>query len=690
MDLQENQWICQNKYRIERLIGEGAFARVWLAEQTKPSRQVAIKELKVESLTAAALAEQSRRFEREIAVADQLRDNRVPNVVYGLTTEPYGSKGAEVSLLVLEYMPGGSLLDLLKERPGGLPVERAVQIASDLCRALAGLHELGMVHRDVKPSNVLFRSTGGTAHLADFGTVETSGELQSRGSWSLGTANRHPGTPAYMSPEQRDGTGPLTGAADIYSLGCVIHDMLTGESGRSDVPGELPGKLRDGIPPWLDRVVEKCLRKQPAERYQTAEELRQALADAGKVQASAKEPEQPPLSHPQPRGEAREPASKPQGAGAKEDASVLAPAEPNNKTATIEPTNSRLSFPSVADGARLAFALLALGVTLTAFLKPDLFPAGLPAVLTSAIGVASTAATIALSAPLVNRAFQAVRTPGGSPVLEYLALILGTGMIVVALVGLFLAFFAYLSRGPGAATPAAISTPTLTLMAPMPSDTPTATSTPVLPTDTWTPAPTASPAPPSHTVTTTSTPRRPTPTGTPTRTPPPPTSTWTPAPTLTRPAPTSTPIPPTATATRRLPTATPRPTATAPRSYAAPQLVAPADGASFPAGATVTLQWASAGPLAAGDHYLLVVRHSSGASWVVTDSTSWVVPAWLEERQPVTWWVTVCGGAQINEPGYDQAPCPLVNPRSEDRGFRWDTNGAGDETPPGGVTPPGP
>ncbi len=231
------------------------------------------------------------------------------------------------------------------------------------------------------------------------------------------------------------------------------------------------------------------------------------------------------------------------------------------------------------------------------------------------------------------------------------------------------------SRGPATAPSAASAT---TTMSPAPSlYTPAVTPTPIPPTNTWTPSPTASPTAtstaspvlPSSTPTATHTPIPPTSTGAPTPTPLPPTGTWTPVPTAPRPAPTRTPIPQPPTATRRPPTATPKPPTAAPRIYPAPQLVAPANDASFDAGATVTLQWASVGPLAAGDHYLLAVQHSAGTSWVVMDSTSWVTHDWLQQKQPITWWVAVCRGAALGESG--TPPGSLAGPQSATRRFTW-------------------
>lgn len=273
-----------DKYRILELIGEGSFARVWKAQEFDskghPLRLVAIKELKRELLSGQELAEQEFRFQREMKVSAQLFESEVPNVMRALTTEALAlDDGTDVPLLILEYMPGGNLADLIAVHPHGMELGRAVRIATDICAALKGLHNKGIVHRDVKPSNILFRSVDALARLADFGTAQLPGETVS-GSRSLGTAAYHPGSPDYMPDEQllSRGRGYLQPSADIFALGCVLFEMLTG-MGYKLARRQSKGlrDLRPDAPSWLRAVVAKALVKDPQGRWQSAGEVAEAL-----------------------------------------------------------------------------------------------------------------------------------------------------------------------------------------------------------------------------------------------------------------------------------------------------------------------------------------------------------------------------------------------------------------------------
>lgn len=199
---------------------------------------------------------------------------------------------------------------------------------------------------------------------------------------------------------------------------------------------------------------------------------------------------------------------------------------------------------------------------------------------------------------------------------------------------------------------------------------------------TWTPTPrpTATPsASPTHT---------PTPSQTPTPMPP----AYTGTPTPTRPLLTDTPLPPPptmpptpttlpATATRRPPTATPR-------TYPAPVLIAPTAEAAFPANATVTLSWQGVGALEPNVHYLLVVTHTQGKSWIITDRTTWDTPSWLPGYSPVNWWVAVCRGGILGESSAQS--CTLAGPQSEERRFSWSSGSEPGNGPSPVATDPSP
>ncbi len=270
--LAPNQSILNGKYRIIRQLGEGAAARVWLAEEPRfGGRLVAIKELRRDLLTTGELEEQERRFYQEVRLAALLEQARAPHVVRALTVEeqPDGAR-----LLVMAYADGGSLADLLAQHPQGLPIDQAVGIAVQVAEALDALHSLPVepVHRDVKPSNILLTREG-EALLGDFGLAQLAGASGR----SLLSGGQHPGTPMTMAPEQERGAGYLTPAADVFALGCVLWEMLTGKRYKRFQPGTPPSQERVDVPAWLDQVVMKALAEDAWNRWSSAGEMARAL-----------------------------------------------------------------------------------------------------------------------------------------------------------------------------------------------------------------------------------------------------------------------------------------------------------------------------------------------------------------------------------------------------------------------------
>jgi serine/threonine protein kinase/predicted MPP superfamily phosphohydrolase len=266
-NLKPGDQIRDGQYRIMKRIHEGGMATVWLAEQPEfGRRKVAIKEPKLDREQRQELA---RRFRQEVDLAPQLE--RLPHVVRAYTLE-HRSDGTP--LLVMEYVDGGSLTDLIAKNPDGLPIGQALKITRDILQALAGLHHFpdSPVHRDVKPSNILLDHERG-ALLSDFGLTQLPGK--SRRSQSL--AKSHPGTPLYMAPEQEQTTTLLTPAADLYALGCVLFEMLTGKQYRRLTPQTRTTQIRPGVPEWLDEVLVKALSENTWDRYQSAEEMAEAL-----------------------------------------------------------------------------------------------------------------------------------------------------------------------------------------------------------------------------------------------------------------------------------------------------------------------------------------------------------------------------------------------------------------------------
>ncbi|HOU24821.1 MAG TPA: protein kinase, partial [Anaerolineae bacterium] len=286
MALLAGETILEGKYRILKLLGEGGAARVWLAEEPEfGGRKVAIKELKLEQLTASEVELQERHFRQEIEMAALLEQARVPNVVRAVTLErmPDGAR-----LLVMEYAAGGSLSDRLARAPQGMPVDEVLRVAEDLCQALQAFHGLAAmpVHRDIKPSNILF-DTAGKAYLSDFGVCQLPG----RSGRTLVSGEPHPGTPLYMAPEQLASPGPLGPQADIFALGCVLFEMLTGKAYRRVKPRTLVSALRPDVPGWLSLAVKQAVEEDPWVRF----------ANAGALAAALRERKLPPRPMPEPK-----------------------------------------------------------------------------------------------------------------------------------------------------------------------------------------------------------------------------------------------------------------------------------------------------------------------------------------------------------------------------------------------------
>jgi serine/threonine-protein kinase len=267
---QPKKRVLAGRYQLEAPLGQGGMAKVFLATDTVLNRQVAVKVLSPQFASDEAFVA---RFRREAQAAAGLNH---PNIVSVFDT---GSQG-EVHFIVMEYVEGRTLRDVIRQEGPLLP-ERAVEIAAAVTRALAAAHEAGLVHRDVKPGNVMLTPEG-EVKVMDFGIARTStGDTLTQTATVLGTAS-------YLSPEQAQ-SQPVDPRSDIYSLGCVIYEMLTGQppfTGESPVSIAYkhvretplpPGRKNPDVPQSIDAVVMKCLAKNPANRYQNADELRHDL-----------------------------------------------------------------------------------------------------------------------------------------------------------------------------------------------------------------------------------------------------------------------------------------------------------------------------------------------------------------------------------------------------------------------------
>ncbi|HUF28721.1 MAG TPA: protein kinase [Gemmatimonadaceae bacterium] len=265
-----------DRYRIEHELGRGGMGVVFLAHDPKHDRRVALKVLRPEVANTTG----AERFLREIRIAAKLQH---PNILPLIDS----GEADGLTYYVMPYVPGESLRDRL-EREHELPLDDVIRIAREIAGALTYAHSQGFIHRDIKPENILLG--GGHALLADFGVAHillTAGEKLTETGIAVGT-------PAYMSPEQGAGGGGFDHRSDIYSLGCVVYEMLTGTppfTGSYQVVlarkavEPVPGirVVRDTVPPHVEQAVMTAMAKVAADRFATAAQFADALAGSGHV-----------------------------------------------------------------------------------------------------------------------------------------------------------------------------------------------------------------------------------------------------------------------------------------------------------------------------------------------------------------------------------------------------------------------
>src|SRR5215208_5724147 len=264
-----------DRYRVERELGAGGMATVYLAEDLRHGRKVALKVLRPE--LAAIIG--SQRFLTEIRTTANLQH---PNIL------PLFDSG-EVDATVFYVMPfveGESLRDRLT-REQQLPIDDAVRITREVAGALDYAHRHGVIHRDIKPENILLHD--GRAVVADFGIALAAGNAGTR----MTETGMSLGTPHYMSPEQAMGEREITARSDVYALGCVLYEMLTAEPPFEGATAqaivarvltESPRALRPqrkSIPPHVEAAMLTALEKLPADRFETARAFAEALGDQG-------------------------------------------------------------------------------------------------------------------------------------------------------------------------------------------------------------------------------------------------------------------------------------------------------------------------------------------------------------------------------------------------------------------------
>ncbi|HPS42066.1 MAG TPA: bifunctional serine/threonine-protein kinase/formylglycine-generating enzyme family protein [Anaerolineaceae bacterium] len=262
------------KYELHEQLGRGGFGTVYRATDTTLDREVALKILHPQLTTDPDFLE---RFRNEARLVASL-DSPYITAIYEM-----GEADGRV-FIAMKYLPGGSLGDLISQS-GAIPYSKAQQIMQEVCEGLNAAHKKGLVHRDIKPSNILFDAEG-RAIIGDFGLAKAVHLSSSTSTSSTGVV----GTPAYRAPELWLGKPPASPATDIYSLGCMLSEMLTGQAlfpgdsteeviTRHLILGpEIPESFPPGVPAGIADVIRKMVAKEMQERFQTVTEVLSALS----------------------------------------------------------------------------------------------------------------------------------------------------------------------------------------------------------------------------------------------------------------------------------------------------------------------------------------------------------------------------------------------------------------------------
>lgn len=278
--------MLKERYQLEKQLGSGGMALVYQATDLMLERSIAIKVLKEDFSSSPAFQE---RFKQEAKAAANLTH---PNIV---TIHDFGLDHNRL-FIVMEYVPGTDLKQLIKESEGGLPIHQASRLFIQACAGVGYAHRAGLVHCDIKPHNMLI-TPDNRLKVTDFGIARAlasiNPEERSNAIW---------GSPSYFSPEQASGAPPSP-ASDVYSLGVVLYEMVTGKlpfDGSS--PNQMaldhrlkeppsPRKFKPDMSPELEKIILKVLSKEPSTRYRTADQLGRIMINFTQEKEKQKSPQ---------------------------------------------------------------------------------------------------------------------------------------------------------------------------------------------------------------------------------------------------------------------------------------------------------------------------------------------------------------------------------------------------------------